>query len=148
MSDDFMKRIAKPQADPRLIPEHHLWTLAKDDRRAEARTRVVPIGEGKPELRGHRAALRRPLINHDGLLQALHDKLADWKRLLRSRPVHGQTVLRTLLDGPIVIGAPTPRGVTWEASVNIGGIFETLSLQVASPGAFAHHVGGRWPHAA
>ena len=51
MSDDFMQRIAKPQADPRLIPEHHLWTLTKDGRRAEARTRVVPIGDGKPELR-------------------------------------------------------------------------------------------------
>ena len=49
---DFMQRIAKPQADPRLIPEHHLWTLTKKDgRRAEARTRVVPIGDGKPELR-------------------------------------------------------------------------------------------------
>ena len=77
--------------------------------------------------------LRRPLVNHDGLLQALHDKLADWKRLLRSRRVHGQTVLRTLLEGPIVIGALTSRGVTWEASVDVGGILETLSLQVASP---------------
>ena len=48
---DFMQRIAKPQADPRDIPEHHLWTLTKDGRRAEARTRMVPIGAGRPELR-------------------------------------------------------------------------------------------------
>jgi len=48
---DFMKRIAKPQGDRRLIPEHHLWTLTKDGRRAEARTRMVPIGLGRRELR-------------------------------------------------------------------------------------------------
>ena len=34
----------------REIPEHHLWTLTKDGRRAEARTRMVPIGLGRPEL--------------------------------------------------------------------------------------------------
>ena len=33
------------------IPEHHLWTLTKDGRRAEARTCMVPIGLGRPELR-------------------------------------------------------------------------------------------------
>ena len=37
-------------SDPREIPEHHLWTLTKDGRRAEARTRMVPIGLGRPEL--------------------------------------------------------------------------------------------------
>lgn len=30
-----------PPADPRQIPEHTLWTLAKDARRAEARVRQV-----------------------------------------------------------------------------------------------------------
>ena len=45
---DFMQRIAKPQVDPRQIPEHRLWTLTKDGRRAEARTRMVPIGAGRP----------------------------------------------------------------------------------------------------
>ncbi len=34
----------------REIPEHHLWTLTKDGRRVEARTRMVPIGLGRPEL--------------------------------------------------------------------------------------------------
>ncbi len=34
---DFMQWIAKPQADPRQIPEYHLWTLTKDGRKAEAR---------------------------------------------------------------------------------------------------------------
>lgn len=44
-----MRRIAPP-VDPRQIPEHTLWTLAKDTRRAEARTRMVPLLL-KPELR-------------------------------------------------------------------------------------------------
>lgn len=43
MSVAFSRRV-----DPRAIPEHVLWTLTKDDRRAEARTRMVPLG---PELR-------------------------------------------------------------------------------------------------
>lgn len=34
--------------DPRKIPEHSLWTLHKNGRTAEARTRMVPAG---PELR-------------------------------------------------------------------------------------------------
>ena len=34
--------------DPRLIPEHMLWTLRKGDRRAKATTRMTP---GGPELR-------------------------------------------------------------------------------------------------
>ena len=50
MSHDFMKRIAKPQAKPNHLPEHHLWTLTKDGQRAEVRTRMVPFGLGQPEL--------------------------------------------------------------------------------------------------
>jgi hypothetical protein len=37
--------------DPRHLTEHHLWTLRKGERTAEARTRIVPIGDGRPELR-------------------------------------------------------------------------------------------------
>src|SRR5687767_12980038 len=37
-----------PAADPRKLPEHVLWTLMKDGRIAEARTRMTPLG---PELR-------------------------------------------------------------------------------------------------
>ncbi len=33
----------KPR-DPRNVEEHVLWTMHKDDRRVEARTRLVPIG--------------------------------------------------------------------------------------------------------
>jgi hypothetical protein len=50
--------------------------------------------------------LGRPVVDRDGLRRALDAKLSEWKRLLRSRPTHGQTVLRTLLDGPITIGVP------------------------------------------
>ena len=38
---------SKPR-NPAAIPEHTLWTLRKDVRRVEARTRMTPIG---PELR-------------------------------------------------------------------------------------------------
>jgi len=37
-------------ANPAALPEHRLWTLTKDGARAEARTRIVPIGLGRPEL--------------------------------------------------------------------------------------------------
>jgi hypothetical protein len=51
MSSEWDRRLPLRPADPRVIPEHHLWTLAKDGSRAEARTRMVPIGLGRPELR-------------------------------------------------------------------------------------------------
>jgi hypothetical protein len=38
-------------ANPQHLPEHVLWTLRKGGRIAEARTRIVPVGEGLPELR-------------------------------------------------------------------------------------------------
>lgn len=38
---------SKPR-NPAAIPEHTLWTLRKDVRRVEARTRMTPVG---PELR-------------------------------------------------------------------------------------------------
>jgi hypothetical protein len=47
--------------------------------------------------------LTRPTIDRTGLKRALEAKLDEWKRLLRSPPTHGQTVLRTVL-GPIAIG--------------------------------------------
>jgi hypothetical protein len=43
--------------------------------------------------------LTRPVIDRDGLRQALEAKLEEWKRLLRSRPTHGQTALRTCSTG-------------------------------------------------
>ena len=39
------------RANPVALPEHHLWTLTTDGHRAEARTRMVPIDLGRPELR-------------------------------------------------------------------------------------------------
>ncbi len=45
----------------------------------------------------------------------LAERLADWRRLLWSRPTHGQRVLRTLLEGPIQVGSPTAQGVPWKA---------------------------------
>lgn len=50
MSSEFMRRMA-PAWDPPNLPEHHVWTLTKNGRTAEARTRMVPIGDGRPELR-------------------------------------------------------------------------------------------------
>ena len=40
-------------ANPAALPEHRLWTLTKDGARAEARTCIVPIGLGRPELIFH-----------------------------------------------------------------------------------------------
>ncbi len=81
--------------------------------------------------------LTRPVVDRDGLRRALEAKLEEWKRLLRSRPTHGQTVLRHLLDGPITIGAPKGDSVTWEAQPDpwgvLGGI---LSTKLASPTGF------------
>jgi hypothetical protein len=70
------------------------------------------------------------------LSASLSEKLNDWKRLLRPRPTHGQGVLRTILDGPIAIGAPTADGIPWEARRAMSGLLGTLSSQVASPAGF------------
>lgn len=51
MSSEWDRRMALRLADPDALPEHHLWTLKKGARTAEARTRMVPIGLGRPELR-------------------------------------------------------------------------------------------------
>jgi hypothetical protein len=78
--------------------------------------------------------LTRPVVDRDGLRRALEAKLEEWKRRLRSRPTHGQTVLRHLLDGPITIGGPKGDSVSWEAQPDpwgvLGGI---LSTKLASP---------------
>jgi hypothetical protein len=78
--------------------------------------------------------LNRPTIDRAGLHRALEARLHEWKRLLRPRPTHGQTVLRALLDGPITIGAPKGNAVPWQALGGpeglLGGI---LSTKLASP---------------
>jgi hypothetical protein len=51
VSSEFERRMNLRPADPREIPEHELWTLTKDGRKSVARTRMVPIGLGRPELR-------------------------------------------------------------------------------------------------
>jgi hypothetical protein len=43
-------RLTKPR-DPRKLPEFTLWHMAKDGRAVEARTRIVPLGDGMPEIR-------------------------------------------------------------------------------------------------
>jgi len=43
-------RLTSPP-NPQHLPEHVLWTMRKGGRIAEARTRMVPIGDGLPELR-------------------------------------------------------------------------------------------------
>lgn len=78
----------------------------------------------------------QPVINRDNLRAELTAKLDDWKRLLRSRPTHGQRVLKTLLDGPILIGTPTSAGVPWEARGELAGVLGDRSYQLASPAGF------------
>ncbi len=51
MSNDWDRRRALRPANPAALPEHHLWSLTKDGHSAEARTVMVPIGLGRPELR-------------------------------------------------------------------------------------------------
>jgi hypothetical protein len=77
--------------------------------------------------------LNCPTIDRAGLKRALDAKLDEWKRLLRSRPTHGQTVLRTIL-GPITIGAPKGNYVPWKAVARPEGLLSgILSTKLASP---------------
>ncbi len=80
--------------------------------------------------------LARPTVTLEALRASLAEKLADWRRLLRSRPTHGQRVLKTLLDGPICVGVPTAEGVPWTARGSLQGMLGTLSYQMASPTGF------------
>jgi site-specific DNA recombinase len=80
--------------------------------------------------------LIQPTVTRDALRERLAERLADWRRLLRSRPTHGQRVLRTLLEGPIQVGSPTAQGVPWKAQGSLGGLLGTLSTCMASPTGF------------
>jgi hypothetical protein len=51
MSTDFMRGLAAPPDEITPIAEHVIWRLVKNGRFAEARMRIVPIGNGRPELR-------------------------------------------------------------------------------------------------
>lgn len=74
-----------------------------------------------------------PLPDADNLRASFEAKLRDWKTLLRDRPVHGQRVLRTLLDGPIQIHEEGGDAARWSATANARALFNTLSSRVASP---------------
>ncbi len=50
-SSEWDCRRALRPAKPAALPECLLWTLTKDGHSAEARTRMIPIGLGRPELR-------------------------------------------------------------------------------------------------
>ena len=102
----------------------------------EMQTLVAEIRTRESRKAEIERALQRSGIDRRGLRDALAARLADWKHLLRSRPMHGQTVLRMLLNGPILIGAPGDQSVTWEAQVNASGILGMLSTQLASPAGF------------
>ena len=80
--------------------------------------------------------INRDAIDLSTLRATLEAKLADLKRLLRSRPTHGQRVLKSILDGPIAIGEPTAAGVPWSACGSLSAMFGTLSWCVASPTGF------------
>ncbi len=87
------------------------------------------------------AALDRALsgpavLDRAGLRRALDAKLQDWRRLLRSRPTHGQTVIRQLLDGPIQVGMASGAEVSWTASASVTRVLGTLSPKLASPAGF------------
>jgi DNA invertase Pin-like site-specific DNA recombinase len=102
-------------------------TLLAEMRHREARKREIA------------SRVRQPHADVVSLRATLAARLADWKALLRSRPVHGQRVLKTLLDGPITLGQRTAEGVRWEAHASINRMLETLSFCVASPAGFATH---------
>jgi hypothetical protein len=79
-----------------------------------------------------RAELERvldtPLLDERRLRASFEAKLRDWKRLLRDRPIHGQRVLRTLLDGPIQVGERMEGGVAWSAVADPSTILDILSV--------------------
>jgi site-specific DNA recombinase len=103
---------------------------------AAVATLVAEMRSRESRKREIERLVSRPTLDREGLRATLSEKLDDWKRLLRSRPTHGQCVLRTILDGPIVIGTPTAAGVPWEARGALFGMLGTLSQQVASPAGF------------
>ena len=51
MSNEFMRRLKAKAIEDAGILEHVIWRLTKNGRLAEARMRIVPIGNGRPELR-------------------------------------------------------------------------------------------------
>ncbi len=77
--------------------------------------------------------LSRPAVSLEALRARLTERLSDWRRLLRSRPTHGQTALRTLLHGPTLVGMPTAEGVPWTAQGSLRGMLGILSTCLASP---------------
>ena len=72
-----MRRLAAPPYETAEIPEQLIWWLTKNGRLAEARMRVVPIGQGRPELRIYvqhptpEFQLLWSLVTTDGELEAL-----------------------------------------------------------------------------
>jgi hypothetical protein len=81
MSDsEFMRRTAPP-ANPKALPEESLWTLRKDQRCAEARVRLTPIGlelrfflYNASEAEHARLVWSRIFRPQDGGTPALHDE--------------------------------------------------------------------------
>lgn len=50
LQTDVTIRLTKPP-DPRKLPEFRLWRMTKDGRAVECRARIVPLGDGLPEIR-------------------------------------------------------------------------------------------------
>ncbi len=50
-----------PPRDPRKVPSFTLWTMRKDCRTRQARTRLLPIGDGLPLA--HQLAERRDVCD-------------------------------------------------------------------------------------
>jgi hypothetical protein len=44
---DFMKRIAKSQANSNSLPEYDAWMMIKNGRRFTLRWRLIPLGDQK-----------------------------------------------------------------------------------------------------
>ena len=44
---DFMKRIAKSQANPNSLPEYDAWMMIKNGHRFTLRWRLIPLGDQK-----------------------------------------------------------------------------------------------------
>src|SRR5262249_17498200 len=66
----------------------------------------------------------------------IHEELADWQGLLRRHPQGSRSILRTLLEGPIVCTPmPAKRGLAFTAPISFAPVVGSLvaPTRVASP---------------
>lgn len=128
---------------------------ARQNVRVESLSAAVAAGRDVPTLiaeikkREARKAeldrlLAKPAVDSDGLRKALEARVSDWKRLLRSQPTHGNTVLSNLLGASRIQVRPSEGGATWNAEGQLTGLLQVL----ASPAETTKEYRCRLPRAA